>query len=224
MTCPLTLTMKIKAYQALKFILICLLIILTIWLINRFGVETLRAQIAQLGAWVPVGIFGLRFVSVVIPALPGTAYSLLAGGLLGFSQGLIVICLADLLSCSISFYLSRRYGRTFVQKLVGQRFIVRVDRLSQQHLEQNFFLMSAFLMTGFFDFVCYGVGLTKTAWLSFFPALIMSILLSNPPIVALGAGILEGGKLLLGFALLGMFALALVTGLVQSKWRQEQGN
>ena len=70
-------------------------------------------------------------------------------------------------------------------------------------------------MTGFFDFVCYGVGLTQASWRKFAPALVISIAISNPPIVALGAGLLEGGKLLLGLALLGVFALAIITGLVQ---------
>ncbi|MBE9067061.1 TVP38/TMEM64 family protein, partial [Leptolyngbya cf. ectocarpi LEGE 11479] len=77
--------------------------------------------------------------------------------------------------------------------------------------------MTAFLMTGFFDFVAYGVGLTKAAWLRFLPALFLSIAVSNPPIVALGAGLLEGGKLLLVFAILGAFALALLTGFLQRK-------
>ncbi|MEM7794754.1 MAG: TVP38/TMEM64 family protein, partial [Cyanobacteria bacterium P01_C01_bin.118] len=42
-----------------------------------------------------------------------------------------------------------------------------------------------------------------------------SIAISNPPIVALGAGLLEGGKLLLVFAILGAFALATLTGFLQ---------
>lgn len=77
--------------------------------------------------------------------------------------------------------------------------------------------MTAFLMTGLFDFVCYGVGLTKTPWQKFIPALLISIALSNPPIVALGAGVLESGKLLLGFALMGVFALGLITAILQRK-------
>ena len=93
----------------------------------------------------------------------------------------------------------------------------RIDTLSQRHLEQNFFLLTGFLMTGFFDFVCYGVGLTRAPWLRFAPALIISIIISNPPIVALGAGLLEGGKLLVGFALLGVFGLAIATGIAQRK-------
>jgi len=206
-----------KFKKILQFCLIVAIAITVIWAINEIGIERLRASVDQLGFWAPVGVFLLRFTSVVIPALPGTAYSVLAGGLFGFAQGLVVICLADLASCSLSFFLSRQYGREFVQRFVGDRFMDRVDRLSQQHLENNFFLMTGFLMTGFFDFVAYGIGLTKTSWLKFFPALVLSIAISKPPVVALGAGLLEGGKILLGFALLGVFGLAIVTGIVQRK-------
>ncbi len=99
--------------------------------------------------------------------------------------------------------------------MVGAKFINKIDSLSRHHLEHNFFLLTGFLMTGFFDFVCYGVGLTKASWRKFFPALVISIAIPNPPIVALGAGLLEGGKLLLGLALIGVFALAIITSLVQ---------
>ncbi|MEM9215584.1 MAG: VTT domain-containing protein [Cyanobacteria bacterium P01_F01_bin.150] len=203
-----------KVSSILRFIAIVALVAGIIILINHYGVAQLRERVEQLGAWAFLGIFLLRFSSVVIPALPGTAYSFLAGGLLGFSQGLAVICIADLCSCSLSFFLSRRFGRSLVRKLVGERFMDKVDRLSKRHLERNFFLLTGFLMTGFFDFVCYGVGLTKAPWRRFAPALIISIAISNPPIVALGAGILEGGKILLVGAMLGVFGLAIVTGLV----------
>ena len=206
-----------KLAKWLKFLGIAIATILVIWVIQRYGVGHLRDSVETLGVWAPLALFFLRFTSVVIPALPGTAYSVLAGGLLGFSQGLLVICLADLCSCSVSFYLSRRFGRSFVQRLIGEKFISRVDTVSQKHLERNFFLMTAFLMTGFFDFVAYGVGLTQASWLRFIPALVLSIAVSNPPIVALGAGLLEGGRLLLVFAILGAFALALLTGFLQRK-------
>lgn len=212
--------MTSKLRKIIQFIALILLIAIAVWSVNHFGMEHIRANINQLGIWAPLGVFGLRFTSVVIPALPGTAYSVLAGGLFGFTKGLVVISLADLTSCSLSFFLSRQYGRELVQKLVGDRFMNRVNNLSQQHLDTNFFLMTAFLMTGFFDFVCYGVGLTKTLWIRFLPALVVSILISNPPIVALGAGLLEGGKLLLGFALLGAFGLAVITGFVQKRRRE----
>jgi uncharacterized membrane protein YdjX (TVP38/TMEM64 family) len=206
-----------KVAKIAQFCLIILIVAAGIWFVNRVGIEQIRSNVEKLGIWATVAVFGLRFTSIVIPALPGTAYSIFAGGLLGFVPGLITICLADVISCSLCFYLSRRYGRNLIVKLVGDRMITRVDKLSQKNLENNFFLMTAFLMTGLFDFVCYGVGLTKTPWQKFAPALLISIALSKPPIVALGAGVLESGKLLLGFALLGVFILGIMTAILPRK-------
>lgn len=200
-----------------KWILVGLALAMFFWVVNRYGVAQLRERVELLGPWAPLGLFAARFLSILFPAVPGTAYSILGGTLFGFWPGLAVVCLADLASCSLNFWLARRYGRGLVQRFVGDRFIAKVDRLSQAHLENNFFLMVGFLMTGFFDFVAYGVGLTKTSPLKFLPALVLSIGISNPPIVAIGAGVFEGGKLLLGVALLGTFALALLTGYLRKR-------
>ena len=213
---------KRTVVKILQFSFIILLVALAIWLLNRYGIEQIRANVDKLGVWAPLGIFALRFISVVIPALPSTAYSLVAGGLFGFAQGVAVVCLADFISCNLSFYLSRRYGRNLVKKLVGDRFMERVDKLSQKHLERNFFLMTAFLMTGLFDFVCYAVGLTKASPKRFIPAVILGISISNPPIVALGAGISGGGQWLLLFAILAAFGLGIVTAIVQRKQEEKQ--
>ncbi|MGD1861130.1 MAG: TVP38/TMEM64 family protein [Leptolyngbyaceae cyanobacterium] len=204
-----------RLLKSLQFIAILISVSVVVILIQRYGVAQLRSQVDQWGVWAPVGIFILRFTSVIIPALPGTAYSILAGGLLGFGKGIAVVCFSDLCSCSLSFWLSRRYGRSLVKRLVGEGFMYRIDNFSQRHLERNFFLLTGCLMTGFFDFVCYGVGLTKARWRKFLPALVISIALSNPPFVALGAGVLEGGARLLVFALLGVFGLAVITYFVQ---------
>ena len=73
-------------------------------------------------------------------------------------------------------------------------------------------------MTGFFDFVDYGVGLTKTRFRMFFPALIISILLSNPPVIAVAAGIFEGGKILLIIAAFGMVGLGIISQILKKKY------
>jgi len=88
----------------------------------------------------------------------------------------------------------------------------KVNHLSSTCLEGNVFLLTGVLMTGVFDFVCYAVGLTQMSWRSFTTALGLSILIAKPPIVALGAELFEGGRILLGIALLGMFLLAVITG------------
>jgi len=213
--------MSKRVQKVLGFLLLFVLIAAPLIALNQAGIgkDDIRLYVEQLGILAPLGLFALRFSSVVIPALPGTAYSVLAGGLLGFWQGLAVMCLADLLSCSLSFWLAKRFGRSLIRKLVGDRFIGRVERFSQKNLERNIFLMAAFLMTGFFDFVAYGVGLAKAPWKRFLPALVLSIVVSNPPVVAFGAGLLakkDRGLWVLG-ALLGIFGLAVLTGWLQRK-------
>lgn len=205
--------------RIIGFLVLALFVAVPIIALQRLGIDKaqIQAAVERMGLWAPLGLFALRFTSVVIPALPGTAYSVLAGGLLGFGQGLVIVCLSDFLSCSLSFWLARRFGRQPISRLVGDRFMSKVDRFSQRHLERNFLLMTAFLMTGFFDFVAYGVGLSGASWRKFLPALALSIALSKPPIVALGSGLLAEGKLLLVVALLGVFGLALFTGWLQRK-------
>jgi uncharacterized membrane protein YdjX (TVP38/TMEM64 family) len=209
--------MKYNGLKILRWVLIAVLIALAIWLLNKIGIEQVREQVDRFGIWAPAILFGLRFTSIIVPVLPGTAYAILAGGLFGFTQGLLIVALADLISCTFNFYIARRYGRGLVERFVGQQFMDKVDRLGQRHLEGNFFLMTGFLMTGLFDFAAYAVGLTKTPWRSYLLALVVSILIAKPLWVAAGAGIFEGSQLLLGFALLGVFGIGIVTAVVQRK-------
>ena len=131
-------------------------------------------------------LFLLRSISIIIPILPGTIFSVAAGFQFGFTQGLIVIFFADFVSCSICFLLARRLGRNYISRLLGSSQMRRVESISQDYLENNYFLMTALLMSGFFDFVCYAIGLTKITWKRFMPALIFSIIISDSPFVASG--------------------------------------
>ena len=131
-------------------------------------------------------LFILRSISIIIPVLPGTIFSAAAGFQFGFTQGLVIIFFADFFSCSISFLLARKLGRKFISRLLGSRQMRRVESISQDYLENNYFLMTALLMSGFFDFVCYAIGLTKITWKRFMPALIFSIIISDSPFVASG--------------------------------------
>ena len=131
-------------------------------------------------------LFILRSTSIIIPVLPGTIFSVAAGFQFGFTQGLVIIFFADFVSCSISFLLARKLGRNYIGRLLGSKQMRRVESISQDYLESNYFLMTALLMSGFFDFVCYAIGLTKITWKRFMPALVFSILISDSPFVASG--------------------------------------
>ena len=131
-------------------------------------------------------LFLLRSVSIIIPVLPGTIFSVAAGFQFGFTQGLVIIFFADFLSCSTSFLLARKLGRGYIKGLLGNKQMRRIESISRDYLDKNYFLMTALLMSGFFDFVCYAIGLTKITWKRFMPALVFSIIISDSPFVASG--------------------------------------
>ena len=140
------------------------------------------------GNWGILLILLLRFSSIVIPILPGTYCLLISGYLFGMVNGLLISFTADIVACSLSFYLSRNFGRKLLKKLMPKKFLNKFENISKNYLEKNFFLLTGFLMTGWFDFVSYGVGLTKLKWKKFLPSLVLSAILSDLPFVATGNG------------------------------------
>ena len=208
-----------------KFLLIAFYtsaFILLVFLIQTYGIEPLRNAVNEMGIWAPLGILILRGISVILPALPSSVYSLLAGSLLGFKTGYITIFISDLIFCQLAFFIARNFGRAPVKKLVGVKAMNRIESFNQNQLEGNFFLMTGLLMTGLFDFLSYALGIGGTRWRVFTPALIISLLISDSIIVAVGAGVSQGAGLMLGAALLGMFALATIAGFNKKKVTENQ--
>ena len=201
--------LKISAWVAIFIVAVVYL--------QRYGIAPLQSAVNDMGIWAPLGLFLLRGVSIILPALPSSVYSLLAGSLLGFKLGYLTIILSDLVFCSTAFFIARRWGREPVSRLVGASAMKRIDGFSKNQLEGNFFLMTGLLMTGLFDFLSYAIGISRTHWRLFAPALLISVLISDSILVAVGAGAAQGASLTLGLALLALFALATITGLLKRK-------
>ena len=201
--------LKVSAWVAIFIVAVVYL--------QRYGIAPLQSAVNDMGIWAPLGLFLLRGVSIILPALPSSVYSLLAGSLLGFKAGYITIILSDQVICSADYFIARRWGRGPVSRLVGDSAMKRIDGFSKNQLEGNFFLMTGLLMTGLFDFLSYAIGISRTHWRLFAPALLISVLISDSILVAVGAGAAQGASLTLGLALLAMFALATITGVLKKK-------
>ena len=211
---------KLQKYLTIAFFVGAF--ILLVFFIQTYVIEPLRSSVNEMGFLAPVGILILRGISVILPALPSSVYSLLAGSLLCFTPGSLTIFISDLIFCQIAFFIARNFGRSPVRKLVGIKAMKRIESFNQNQLEGNFFLMTGLLMTGLFDFLSYALGIGGTRWRLFTPALIISLLISDSIIVAVGAGVSQGAGLMLGGALLGMFALATITGFNKNKVSETQ--
>ena len=206
-----------KIQKFLTIIFFVSIFIILIYLVQNYGIEPLRNRVESMGIWMPFGIFVLRGISVILPALPSSAYSLLAGSLLGFQKGYITIILSDIIFCQAAFFIARFFGRDPVRRIVGVKAMKRIESFNQNQLEENFFLMTGLLMTGLFDFLSYAIGIGGTRWKIFTPALLISLLISDSILVAVGAGVSQGASVFLGLSLLGMFALATISGLAKKR-------
>ena len=204
---------KIQKFLTVVFFIAILVVF--IYLIQNYGIEPLRNKVESMGIWAPFGIFVLRGVSIILPALPSSAYSLLAGSLLGFEKGYVTIIFSDIVFCQAAFFIARYFGRAPVRNLVGSKAMKRIESFNQNQLEGNFFLMTGVLMTGLFDFLSYGLGLGRTRWRLFTSALLLCLLIFVPVAVAIGAGLAD--KIYIVFAMVGMFALAIISGLIKKR-------
>lgn len=176
-----------------KFLFIVLIVLAFIFTYQFFDIEAIndliidsQNNVNNKGIYVVFLILLLRSISIFLPIIPGTYCVVIAGYIYGIKTGLLIMFVADLFSCYSSFLISRNLGRVFVRKILGPNQMKRVESISKKYLENNFFLMTGFLMTSWFDFVCYAVGLTKLSWKKFMPALIISIIISDIPFVAGG--------------------------------------
>ena len=211
-----------RLWKVLKISAWVAIFILAVVYLKLYGIEPLRGAVEDMGFWAPLGLFTLRGISIILPALPSSVYSLLAGSLLGFKVGYLTIILSDLIFCSTAFFIARRWGRGPVSRLVGAGAMEKIDGFSKNQLEGNFFLMTGLLMTGIFDFLSYAIGITRTNWKLFAPALVISVLISDSILVAIGAGAAQGLNVMLVIALLAMFALATLTGVLKNRAKSQE--
>ena len=207
----------IYKYTFLIILLLALIVALVSYLLITYE-DQIKLFVDKAGIWGPLIIFFARGISIIFPALPSSIFSLIAGGVFGFKQGYITIVLSDLICCQLAFFIARKYGRIPVERLVGKKPMQRLEKFNRNQLEENFFLMTGLLMTGLFDFLSYSIGLGGTRWRTFTPALVISLLISDSILVAVGAEI--GKQIYLVIPLLIAFAFAIFQGVRKNRKSQ----
>lgn len=55
--------------KGFKIFIIVLMFILAVVLLQRYGLEPLQAAVKEMGFWAPLGLFLLRGISIILPAL-----------------------------------------------------------------------------------------------------------------------------------------------------------
>jgi uncharacterized membrane protein YdjX (TVP38/TMEM64 family) len=146
---------------------IALLIFVLIYLVGRSVPPQDIQQITErLGISGPVAIFLLALLSFTFAPLSGTPV-LLAGYYLYDENVIWLMNSAAVVSFVINFWIARKLGRPYIEKLIGKDSVAKIDRFTKRQGQLTLFLLRVFA-GGFHDFVSYAAGLTEMKFKNYF--------------------------------------------------------
>ena len=128
-----------------------------LWIVT--DVAALRAFVAGFGVLAPVVLILLQTLQVVLAPIPGQVLAVVAGYLFGPWWGTLFNVIGIGLGSTIAFWLSRRFGRAYVERVVSAAVLERFDDLVERRGLPALFVL--FLIPGLpDDALCFVGGLT----------------------------------------------------------------
>lgn len=158
-------------------------------------IRSLQDWIKGYGAWGPV-IFAAIYAVATVLALPGTALTVVAGGIFGSVVGVIAVSVGSTLGAGLAFLVARYLARGSVVKwLEGNEKFQRLDRLTER---QGAVMVAITRLLPLFPFnlLNFGFGLTRVpfwtyllfSWLCMLPGTILYVVGFDALFTALAEG------------------------------------
>jgi uncharacterized membrane protein YdjX (TVP38/TMEM64 family) len=120
----------------------------------------LRAWIEGFGVWAPLAFVGIQALQVVVAPIPGHVTVVLGGYLFGALPGFLYSMVGVTVGSTVAFWLSRRFGRRYVERVISPAVLERFDGFTRGNALLGVFV--AFLVPGIPDDVlCFLAGLTE---------------------------------------------------------------
>lgn len=121
--------------------------------------EGLRQFILSYELWAPMASIALMIIQSLVPFAPGIVITLANAWIFGWQAGAFYSWVGGLLGAILDFGVARWYGRTVVERLVNEKYLIRIDGFLQKNG-----LVAVFItrLTPIIPFkvVSYGAGLT----------------------------------------------------------------
>jgi len=184
-------------------------------------VEDIREWIRDLGFWGPVLLITILAVAMVVAPIPNPPFMIAAGIAWGTVLGVTYAVIGQLFGSMIIFWLSRRFGRKLIPRLIGHEGAERVDRLATRMGPQLVFWWR--LMPISFDFAAYAAGLTTMSFRLFVLLVFAGSILPTTVVVGFGDSF---GKSWQAFAVTGsiiLVSMVVLSTLLYRVFRDEIG-
>ncbi|OGM31120.1 hypothetical protein A2630_04660 [Candidatus Woesebacteria bacterium RIFCSPHIGHO2_01_FULL_44_10] len=176
-------------FQAVKITLVGIIVLIGFsWLLSWLGAKLLpqdeiRNFVEKMGIFGPLVIILLKSATLIFAPLGGNPVYIVTGFLYGFIPALVITLLGDLLGSTISFWVSRRFGKQIVVKLAGKKSISTIDAIYEEIGGWRGFLLASFFSLA--DYVNYAAGLTKIPYSKFLLVVFLFRIPANAAIISL---------------------------------------
>ncbi len=84
----------------------------------------------------------------------------------GFWPSIIINILASITGATLAFFLTRKYGKRYVQGLINKKFLSEIDLVVNNKNSRSFIMLRAFA-DSYYDIVSYAAGLSRMSCLKF---------------------------------------------------------
>lgn len=160
------------------------LLVLLQFVTGDLDVQDVREWIRDLGVWGPILLITVLAVAMVIAPIPNPPFMIAAGIAWGTPLGVAYSVIGQLLGSVIIFWLSRKFGRRFIPRLIGNQGAERVDDLAAKMGPQLVFWWR--MMPISFDFAAYAAGLTTMRFGQFVALVAIGSIVPTTVVVGFG--------------------------------------
>tara|TARA_Y100000310_G_scaffold337986_1_gene426440 strand:+ start:3299 stop:4129 length:831 start_codon:yes stop_codon:yes gene_type:complete len=126
--------------------------------------ESVKQFISNFGAFAPIALILLQTAQVIIFVIPGPVFTIAGGYIFGTTLGTIYSLIGTLLGSCLVFYISKRFGRPFVEKIVSKKDLDHFDIFFKTRGKIALFISRTIPILFPNDVVSFAAGLTSLKW------------------------------------------------------------
>ena len=165
-----------------------------------------RDWVDSWGAWGPVAFIVVMALSVLFAPIPNVPIFIAAGLVWGPVVGTAYSMAGLLIGSTMAFYVSRRFGRRHLPRLIGRKAAERLDSAAQT-IGGRVIFWSRMLPAVNFDWISFVAGMTAIRFAPFFVYSALGMLLPTWVAVAAGDGLGRDIRITLAYGALWVAAI-----------------
>lgn len=206
---------------SLAALFVAAILIAVEFITGDLDVQDIREWIRDLGFWGPILLIAVLALAMVVAPIPNPPFMIAAGIAWGTVLGVVYAVIGQLIGSMIIFWLSRRFGRKLIPRLIGEAGAARVDRLATRMGPQLVFWWR--MMPVSFDFAAYAAGLTTMSFRLFVLLVFAGSILPTTVVVGFGDSFGKSWEAAVVTGLIILTSLAVLSAVIYRAFKEELG-